>query len=90
MVYVPYGEGKELIDRLISGERSRGLFREAGQYSVGLYDKQLQTLLDSGALLCLPESYTKPEEKLHILNNMELYTESGILIKDDSGKAIFA
>ena len=89
-VYVSYRKGKEIIERLISGERSKELFREAGQYSIGLYDKQLQTLLNGGNLLCLSENYNKPEEKLYILNNMELYTESGILIRDDSGRAIFA
>lgn len=48
-VYIPIGEGKELVSRLREGERSRGLYRRAGMYSVSVYQNQFDSLINAGA-----------------------------------------
>ena len=43
-VYVPYGEGIALIERLRAGECSRRIFRELGRYSVSVYEQHFAKL----------------------------------------------
>ena len=49
-VYIPVGDGADLVRYLRNGERSRDLFRKLGQYGVGVYDNQYQALLRRGCL----------------------------------------
>lgn len=49
-VYIPCGEGAELIGRLLAGELSRDLLRKLGRWAVNLYEPQYQSLLSAGAL----------------------------------------
>ncbi|MBO4211369.1 MAG: DEAD/DEAH box helicase [Oscillospiraceae bacterium] len=65
-VYIPTEENKELIVQLRSKSLSRNLFRKLGQFSVNVYQYQLQNLQQRGAveILC-PESA--------ILNDKSLY-----------------
>lgn len=53
-VYIPLAEAAPLIGQLRSGQFSRNLFRNLGQYGVALYPDQFQKLLDAGALTRLP------------------------------------
>ena len=62
-VLVPYGEGKELIKKLLSGNPPAGVFRELEAYAVQLSDSELKrlgntvyTALD-GAVNILQENY---------------------------------
>ena len=54
-VYVPRGEGAELLARLSVGECSRSLFRKLGQYSVNVYASHFQALDRAGALELLAD-----------------------------------
>ncbi len=80
-VYIPLGAGEELIGRLRSGERSRGLFRALGQYGVSVYPPHFEALTGDLEML---------EDGSAILNNLELYDNStGLSLAVDSGRGIF-
>lgn len=50
-VYVPFGGGAALIERLKAGECSKGLYRKLGRYAVSVYEPHFQKLYAAGALL---------------------------------------
>lgn len=78
-VYIPMGPGAELTQRLRSGERSRGLLRELGQYGVSVYDKHFKALMNVGAVELI-------DDDAAILTNMNLYSENtGLSLKPDVG-----
>ena len=82
-VYIPLEEGEELIQRLRSGERSRGLFRALGQYGVSVYPQHFAALDLAGDLEVL-------EDGSAILTNLTLYDDAvGLSLMADSGKALF-
>ena len=79
-VYIPLEEGEELIQRLRSGERSRGLFRALGQYGVSVYPQHFAALDLAGDLEVL-------EDGSAILTNLALYDhEKGLSLMADKGK----
>ena len=79
-VYIPLEEGEELIQRLRSGERSRGLFRALGQYGVSVYPQHFAALDLAGDLEVL-------EDGSAILTNLTLYDhEKGLSLMADKGK----
>lgn len=49
-VYIPVGDGEHLVRHLKEGDRSRTLFRQLGQYSVNIYERQYNALMASGCL----------------------------------------
>lgn len=67
-VYIPWGDGSSLLDRLRAGERTRALFRALGQYSVNVYSDHFDSLDRSGALELL-------EDGGGILIDLSLYSE---------------
>lgn len=80
-VYIPWGEGAALTERLLAGERSRALYRQAGQYSVSVYEQHFKAL--TPALTCLDEDSA-------VLNDRALYSDlTGLSLKDDRDKALF-
>ena len=82
-VYIPRGEGVELIERLQSGERSRDLYRRLGQYGVSIYEQHFNALDQAGDL-------DRLEDGSVILANPTLYSEhTGLSLKADSGKGLF-
>lgn len=82
-VYIPMGEGEELVQRLRSGERSRALFRALGQYGVSIYPQHFDALDQAGDLEAL-------EDGSAILTNLALYDSAmGLSLTADSGKALF-
>lgn len=82
-VYLPLGEGGELVSRLRAGERSRGLFRRLGQYGVSVYPGHFAALEQAGDLELL-------EDGSAILVNLPLYSEkTGLSLEADEGKALF-
>jgi len=82
-VYIPIGEGAELTRRLQKYGPSRALFRELGQYAVGVYQKHFNALIKSGAAARILENAA-------ILCDMTLYsTKTGLAFDVDEGKGIF-
>ncbi len=82
-VYIPMGEGKELVSRLREGERSRGLYRRAGMYSVSVYQNQFDSLINAGAAEPFGEDAA-------FLTDCSLYSdEKGLSTDVDGGNALF-
>ena len=65
-VYIPLGEGEDLVRRLRSGEHSRALFRALGQYGVSVYPPHFKALNMAGDLEVL-------EDGSAVLTNLALY-----------------
>ena len=79
-IYIPLGEGEQLIQRLRSGERGRALFRALGQYGVSVYLQHFETLHLAGDLEVL-------EDGSAVLTNRALYNNNtGLSMTADDGK----
>jgi len=79
-VYIPSKSGEELIQRIRSGERSRKLFRELGQYGVSIYSQHFEALDRAGDLEIL-------EDGTAILVNLARYHENiGLSLTADEGR----
>lgn len=83
-VLIPRTDNARLLSgRLRAGERTRSLFRQAGQESVNIYDNHFAALLARGALDVLDESVA-------ILTDLSLYNEqTGLALLSDGGVGIF-
>lgn len=82
-LYIPLGEGEGLVERLRAGERSRGLFRQLGQYGVSVYEAHFAALEGAGDLEVL-------EDGSAVLRDTALYSmETGLSLDADSGKGLF-
>lgn len=82
-VYIPIGEGKELVSRLREGERSRGLYRRAGMYSVSIYENHFNALINAGAAEPFGDDAA-------FLTDCSLYSdEKGLSTDVDGGNALF-
>ena len=88
-VYIPYGEGAALLQRLQAGECSKDLYRKLGRYAISVYDKHFQALYNAGALLTAREVPALDEDSV-ILTDLTLYSESmGLSLEPETGKAEF-
>ena len=88
-VYIPYGEGADLLRRLQDGECSKGLYRKLGRYAVSVYDKHFQALYNAGALLTAREVPALDSDSA-ILTDLTLYSETmGLSLEPETGKAEF-
>ena len=88
-IYIPYGRGAALIQRLQDGECSRGLYRELGRYAVSVYDRHFRRLLEAGALLTARELPALDGDSA-VLTDMTLYSETmGLSMEPETGKAEF-
>lgn len=82
-VYIPLGEGEDLVRRLRSGERSRELFRALGQYGVSVYPQHYAALDLAGDLDIL-------EDGSAVLANLALYdSDKGLSLAAEEGKGLF-
>lgn len=82
-VYIPRDEAVEPVDRLRSGERSRSLFRQLGQYGVSVYADHFAALDRAGALDLL-------EDKSAVLTDLSLYDSlTGLSLEAEGGKGWF-
>lgn len=82
-VYIPLGEGAAACQPLLEGWADKADYREAGQYSVSVYEQHFQALLAAGDILPLTEDSA-------VLTNLLLYsTETGLSLSADPGKAEF-
>ena len=88
-VYIPYGEGAALLQRLQDGECFKGLYRKLGRYAVSVYDKHFQALYNAGALLTAREVPALDSDSA-ILTDLTLYSETmGLSLEPEAGKAEF-
>ena len=86
-VYVPWGEGAALINRMKAGECSKALYRQLGRYAVSVYEPHFQALYRAGALLTARDIPTLDEDSA-VLNDMTLYSEAmGLSLEPETGKA---
>ncbi|MGN1347290.1 MAG: CRISPR-associated helicase/endonuclease Cas3, partial [Eubacteriales bacterium] len=82
-VYIPAGNGRELIERYRFGEISRKLMRQLGQYSVSVYEDHFQALFAANDIEAIGED-------VFVLTNPELYDPAtGLSLTADAGKAEF-
>ena len=82
-IYIPKDEGAGLVERLRSGEHSRNLYRQLGQYGVSIYEQHFNALDQAGDLERL-------EDGSVILSNLDLYSEhTGLSLEADDGKGLF-
>ncbi len=88
-VYIPYGEGAALLQRLQDGECSKSLYRKLGRYAVSVYDKHFQALYNAGALLTAQDVPMLDGDSA-ILTDLTLYSETmGLSLEPEAGKAEF-
>ena len=88
-VYVPFGNGKALLEQLQTQGGTRGLYRKLGRYAVSVYDQHFQALYAAGALLTAQEVPALDPDSA-ILSNMTLYSETiGLSLEPETGKAEF-
>lgn len=80
-VYIPWGEGVALTERLLAGERSRTLYRQAGQYGVAVYEQHFKALIPALTFL---------DDDSAVLNEMSLYSQlTGLSLAADWGQGLF-
>lgn len=88
-IYVPYGHGAELIQRLENGECSKSLYRRLNLYAVSVYEQHYLALLTAGALLTAKD-VPSLDIGSGILRDMSLYDSiMGLSLELDIGKAEF-
>ncbi len=84
-ILIPDGpEAAALAERLRQGERGHRLLRQAGRYSVQVYDHHYQELVELGLVAQLDDGV------LSILSVMSSYSDqTGLNLSPQGGKAIF-
>lgn len=81
-LYIPEGEGSELIETLRRYGPNRSLMRRLGQYSVGVYPQHYRRLLETGAT-------EKLFENAAVLRDLSLYSEeTGLSFGVKEGQAL--
>lgn len=82
-VYIPSDENAELIERLVSGETDRQLFRKLGKYAVNIYENHYNALLAFGDIKEIMPGAA-------ILINRQIYDiHTGLSLNADEGKGLF-
>jgi CRISPR-associated endonuclease/helicase Cas3 len=81
-VYVLHNE-PELFERVMSGERSRELFRLLGQYEVSLYAHELKELSDIGAV-------ERRDESVLLLFERYYDQRIGVTLSPQGGEGLFS
>lgn len=82
-VYIPLGKGKALCDQLLCNCTARQVYRQAGQYSVNVYERHYHELLAAGAI-------TPLDAESGILTDLALYSgNTGLSLQADAGRAEF-
>ena len=82
-VYIPRGDGAELLSRLRAGECSRNLYRQLGHYGVSIYQNHWRDLNQAGVLEPLGDG-------AYVLTDLQLYNDStGLYMKAEGGRANF-
>ena len=72
----------DIAKRLRSGEHTRSLTRDAGQYSVNIYESDFETLRGAGLL-------EEPRLEIYILRDKRLYSkDKGLILNVSRGDAL--
>lgn len=82
-VYICFGEGSQFIQKIVDGSATLNDYRSAGRYSVSIFDRHYQALLDAGAIKEIDDNNA-------VLVDMSLYSyETGLALNADTGKNSF-
>lgn len=82
-VYIPLGDGKLFIEKIINGTADCSDYRAAGRYSVSVFDQHYHSLLSAGKLTSL-------NDESAVLNDLSVYDmEMGLSRNMDSEAALF-
>lgn len=82
-VYIPIDEGGDVCQRIACGTANRKDYRQAGQYSVNLYEQHFRALAASGDIQLV-------DDNSGVLTNLSLYdSQRGLSVQPESGKGIF-
>lgn len=82
-ICIPTEESKPLIEIYRSGNVSRKLIRELGQYCVSVYNDHFKRLFEAGDIEAVGEEF-------YVLRNTDLYSKkTGLSLEADCGKAEF-
>jgi len=80
-VYIPLEEGADLVKELKTHGMSRRLLRKLGQYSVGVYPRHFENLVNTGAV-------DRVAENAAVLRDLSLYSmETGLRLETWEGQA---
>lgn len=82
-VYIPLGEGQQLVEQLQLGKISRELYHKLGQYAVNIYPQHLTALQNAGAVapVC---------EEAFVLLDTKLYSNhTGLSLDIETGNGWF-
>ncbi|MDD5952675.1 MAG: CRISPR-associated helicase Cas3' [Oscillospiraceae bacterium] len=81
-IYLPFGEGEKIVERLRTGQATKKDYRKAGRYSVSVYEQHFVKLEAAGALWLLDEDSA-------ILQDTSLYDEkTGLSLEAEAGQAL--
>jgi len=79
-VYIPKGEGEDLVRALRENQVSRGLLRKLGRYGVSVYPEHFEALLQAGDIKPITEDSA-------VLLNTNLYSNAtGLSLEPEEGK----
>ena len=80
-VYIPLEEGADLVKELKTHGMSRRLLRKLGQYSVGVYPRHFENLVNT-------EAVDRVAENAAVLRDLSLYSmETGLRLETWEGQA---
>ncbi|MBQ2748306.1 MAG: CRISPR-associated helicase Cas3' [Clostridia bacterium] len=83
VVYIPLEEGALLCRKIIEGTADRSDFRQAGQYSVNVYEQHFRELLQAGYIRQVGENAA-------VLSNPDIYDFCmGLTMQADKGTGLF-
>lgn len=81
-VYVPWGDGATLIQKLLDYGENRSILRQLSQYTVGVYPQHFKALISSGSAQLVSENTA-------VLRNMSLYLpQTGLSFSVEEGRGI--
>ena len=82
-VYIPLGEGQQLVEQLQLGKISRELYHKLGQYAVNIYPQHLTALQNAGAVAPVGE-------EAFVLLDTKLYSNhTGLSLDIETGNGWF-
>ena len=85
-IYIPDGEGEELLKRFHYGEQTKAIIREMGKYAVPVYAGQLRNLEEAG---CIRPLFEEKTDAYELLNSALYSQEKGLIIEAQSGNGFF-
>ena len=82
-VYIPQGNGAELCRKILEGTADKREYRQAGKYSVSIFEQHFRWLLAAGDIQPVGEDSA-------VLTNLQRYSRNtGLALQTEMGKAEF-